>query len=144
MSVGLLALLAAALFAGAALYISVGEQPARLALPESAMLAQWKPAYKRGTAMQFPLAVAGGLLGLLAWWRLGGPLWLLGAGLILANVPVTFLAIMPVNDRLMATEPDRAGSETRTLILRWGRLHAIRTGLGLAASLAFLVACLGA
>jgi hypothetical protein len=47
MLAGQLALIVAALFAGAAVYVSVAEQPAR------------KPAYKHGTAMQAPLAIIG-------------------------------------------------------------------------------------
>jgi hypothetical protein len=142
MPFGQLALLAAAVFAGAALYISLVEQPARLGLDHRSLLTEWKPAYKRGTAMQAPLAIAGFLLGLAAWWRTGHAGWALGAALMVANWPYTFLVIMPTNDRLMAMEPAAAGPEGRALIERWGSLHAVRTGFGLAACLAFLWASL--
>jgi hypothetical protein len=142
MLTGQLALITAALFAGAALYINVAEQPARLGLDDRALLAEWKPAYKRGTLMQAPLAIAGFLLGLLAWWQSGDPLWAIGGLLMLANWPVTFFIIMPTNNRLMATEPGSAGPESRAIIERWGSLHAIRTALGFATMLVFLWATL--
>ena len=75
MITGQLALTTAALFAGAALYINVAEQPARLGLNDAALLQEWKPAYKRGTAMQAPLAILGFLLGMAAWWQTGHVGW---------------------------------------------------------------------
>ena len=138
MLAGQLALIAAAIFAGAALYISAVEHPARLGLDDRALLAEWKPAYKRGTAMQAPLAIAGFVLGLAAWWQTGEAAWLLGALLMIANWPVTFFAIMPTNNRLMTIEPAMAGPESRAMIETWGSLHRIRTALGLGASAAFL------
>jgi hypothetical protein len=138
MLAGQLALIVAALFAGAAVYVSVAEQPARLSLDDRALLTQWKPAYKRGTAMQAPLAIIGFLLGLAAWWQTGHLAWLLGAAILIANWPYTLLGIMPTNKILMATEPASADPGSRTLIEKWAALHAGRTALGFAATLIFL------
>ncbi len=140
MLAALLALTIAAVFTGAALYINVAEQPARLHLDDAALLTEWKPAYKRGFAMQAPLAALAFLLGAFAWWQSGAWSFLAGGMLMLANWPWTMLAIMPVNNRLMATDPPAAGDETRSLIGRWNLLHGVRTGLGAAATATFLFA----
>jgi len=134
----LLALIAAALFAGAALYINIAEHPARMRLDDRAALAQWKTSYKHATPMQAGLALVSLLLGLWAWWRTDIDWLLAGALLIGAAIPLTLILILPTNRRLEATTPDAAGPETRTLLERWGRLHGLRTLLGLGAVAAYL------
>jgi len=140
MILGTLALIVAALFAGAALYINRVEQPARLQLDDRALLTQWKPSYELGFAMQAPLAMVGCVLGLGAWWETGDGGWVSGAALMIANWPWTLIVIMPVNNELMAMTPEQAGPRSRALIERWGRLHAVRTLLGAAACGSFLAA----
>jgi Domain of unknown function (DUF1772) len=139
---GLLALIAAAIFGGVALYVNIVEQPARLSLDDRALLGEWKPSYKRGAAMQAPLALVGFLLGMLAWWQTSHGAFLIGAIAIIAPWPWTLLVIKPTNDTLMATSPDQSGPQTRSLIKKWGSVHAVRTVLGALATAAFLWACI--
>jgi len=142
MLAGHLALTVAALFTGAAFYVGFAEQPARLQLDDRAQLAEWKPSYARGFAMQGTLAVVGFVIGVLQWWQSGDRLWLVGALLLLANWPFTLIVIMPTNKALVATPSDAAGARSRELVVKWGRLHAVRTALGAAATLVFLWAAL--
>ena len=88
--------------------------------------------------MQATLAAVSGILGLLTAVLTGEWQWAIGAILILANWPYTLIGIMPTNNRLKATAEDDAGPETRRTLQTWARLHAVRTGLGIAATLAYL------
>jgi hypothetical protein len=137
-----LALITATLFAGAALYINVAEQPARLLLDDRALLTQWKPSYKRGFAMQASLAVVSALLGFFSAWQAQDWRWAVGGVLILANWPYTLIGIMPTNHKLEAIPNEQADAASRALIVTWGGLHAIRTALGCATTAVYLWASL--
>lgn len=138
MLLGHLALVTAALFTGAAFYVNFAEQPARLTLDDRALLAEWKPSYARGFAMQAPLAVLGFLLGAATWWSTGNALWLAGALVLLANWPYTLLVIMPTNNRLNDMPVAAPAPEIRALVEKWGALHAVRTLLGALSTALFL------
>jgi Domain of unknown function (DUF1772) len=143
MLAGLLALTAAALFTGAAFYINFAEQPARMLLDTRALLTQWKPSYKAGFTMQSTLAIVGCVLGLIAAWQTRSLAFVAGALLIVANWPWTVFGIFPVNHKLLAMDPATAGEEARRLLEQWNKLHAVRTGLGALATVAFLAALSG-
>ena len=135
---GIFTLLAAALFAGAAVYVSIAEHPARLSLDDRAALAEWKVSYPRAALMQVTLALVGFVLGVLEWLVTGSHVWLIGALVLVANMPYTLLWIMPINDALKELPVSEAGPASRANLVRWGRLHAVRSLLGVIATALFV------
>src|ERR1051326_7629366 len=135
-----LAILATALFTGAALYVSVVEQPARLTLPIEIAIAEWRPSYRRASVMQASLAVLGTLLGIAAGIMSGGAVWIVAAFMLSAVVPFTLFVMWSTNKRLEDPALDLRSAEARDLLARWGSLHAVRTAISLAALLLMLFA----
>ncbi len=131
---GFVAALCCTLFTGAAIYINLVEHPARMGCDTLTAATVWAPSYRRATVMQATLAIVGCVAGLATWALGGGLAWLAGAVLLGAVVPFTFIVIMPTNHRLLAPGRDLASADTRALLERWGRLHAVRSALSLAAS----------
>jgi uncharacterized membrane protein len=125
-------------FCRAAAYINLVEHPARMACGTRTAVTVWAPSYKRATLMQAPLAMVSFVAGVAAWILSGSLMWLAGAILIGAVVPVTLLVIMPTNKQLLEPERDAASTETKALLERWGRLHAIRSTLSVLASFIYL------
>ena len=138
MLIGPLALITAAAFTGAAIYVTLAEQPARLVLGDDALLRQWQSSYPRAAVMQASLAAVSALLGVAAYWSSADWRWLAGAVLIFANLPYTLLVILPTNKRLQALVSAAADGSTRRSIETWARLHLVRNALGLLATAAYL------
>ena len=135
----LLARLSSGLFAGTSLYINLVEHPARMRVGTHVALAEFAPSYCRATVTQVSLASLGFLGALVAWRLRSDARWLVGGGLLVSVIPFTALAILPTNKQLLdpATANDSALAER--LLNRWGRLHAVRSVLSLAALLLFLL-----
>src|SRR5580658_6577978 len=98
----ILATFACGIFAGAALYVNLVEQPARLSCGVGAAINHWRPGYQRGTAMQASLAVVGSVFAFSSWRIHNDSAWLLGGLLFFAVVPFTLIVIFPTNRRLQS------------------------------------------
>ena len=127
------------LFAGAALYISLVEHPARMANTLAVALAEFRPSYRKAAVMQASLAVAGAVAAIGAYF-LGRGISTLVAGIVLGTVvPFTLIIVMPVNRQLLDETRTAQTLDTDVLLKKWGRLHNIRTVASLLA-LAILAA----
>jgi hypothetical protein len=121
------ALVCAGLFAGAALYITLVEHPARHECGTPLGLSEFRPSYRRAAVMQASLAVVGTLSSLVAFALGRGPMVLV-AGLLFGTViPFTLIVILPTNKRLLDPGLAADSAEAAALLSRWGRLHAVRT-----------------
>jgi hypothetical protein len=140
----IIATLAATLFAGAALYINVAEHPSRMILETRVAVLQWAPSYKRATLLQAPLAMLSFVSGTAAW-LLGADVgWFVAACCIGIVVPFTLVVVMPTNRQLLDPGRALAPAETRSLLQKWNKLHAVRTALSLAASIIYVCLLHGA
>ena len=134
----IVAVLAAGLFTGAAVYVTLVEHPARLECGPAVALTEFGPSYRRGTVMQASLAVIGGLAGVAAWLSGDGRGWLIGGLLLVSVVPYTLLAILPTNRELLSAASGTDAPRGMHLLRRWGRLHTLRWVLSGAAFLLFV------
>ena len=135
----LLARLLSGLFAGASLYINLVEHPARMQAGTHVALAEFAPSYRRATVTQVSLASLGFLSSLVAWRLRSDARWLVGGGLLVSVIPFTALAILPTNKQLLDPSTANDADLAERLLSRWGRLHAVRSVLSLAALLLFLL-----
>ena len=133
-----IATLSTTLFAGASIYINFVEHPARMGCDTKTAATVWAPSYKRATVMQASLAIIGCLSGIAVGLLGGGIMWLVGALFIGLVVPFTFIAIMPTNKQLLMPGRDLASNETRALLEKWNKLHAVRSVLSFIASIVYI------
>jgi hypothetical protein len=134
------AVLAALIFTGPALYVNLAEHPARMECGTLLAATEFGPSYRRAAVMQVILALAATAGGGGAWFMGAPRAWLVGAVIIFAVVPFTLIAILPTNKKLLDPALDRSSLAAHLLLVHWGRLHAVRSVLSLLASLIFLSA----
>jgi len=137
MSPGSLALVLAAAFSGAALYVNLVEQPARLALEDQAMLNEWTPSDRRGVALMAGLSLLSAALGLVAYFASQDVRWAIGALIVILAWPYTFFAMAPLNNQILTLAPRDIGA-ARALVRQWGQLEYGQTAIGLAACAVYL------
>ena len=138
MVIGSLALAAAGALVGAAAYVNTVEQPARLALDDEALVKEWEPSDHRGFVVLAALALLSALFGFIAYRELDDVRWVLGALVVLASWPYTYVAIVPLNNRILALIEGGALHEARSVIKLWGLLELGQIGIGLAAVLIYV------
>ena len=97
MAFELIALLCTGLFAGAAIYVTLVEHPARVGCGPVLAIAEFRPSYRRGALMQAGLASIGCVTAVAAFTQgRGAPV--LVAGLLLgAAILFTLIVILPTN-----------------------------------------------
>jgi hypothetical protein len=137
MSPGLIALTLAAAFTGAALYINLVEQPARMALDDSALLSEWRPSDHRGVALLAALSLIAALAAFAMYFESHDTTWAIGAVCIMLSWPYTFFAIVPMNNRILAVAAGEQAA-ARSLVQTWGMLQYGMTAIGAAACAIFL------
>ncbi|WP_294540526.1 DUF1772 domain-containing protein [uncultured Rhodoblastus sp.] len=134
---GLLALVFSSAFAGAALYLNLVEQPARLALDDSSMMREWAPSDRRGFALIGGLALLSALAALAAFAQGSDIRWLVGALIALATWPYSFFIVVPLNNRLLAASPGQPAADSREIVTFWGLLEWGLFAIGVASSSVF-------
>jgi Domain of unknown function (DUF1772) len=132
----MLATVCAGAFAGAAIYISAVEHPARMSCGTELAVREFAPSYERATVMQASLAVVGCITGLVSAWMMADPWIAVGAMCLGAVVPFTLVVILPTNKLLLDPSLDPRSRKAADLLDRWARLHMTRSVMS---SVAFVV-----
>jgi uncharacterized membrane protein len=133
-----LAVFCCSLFAGAALYITFVEHPAKMECGTEVAATEFPPSYRRAAVMQASLAMLGFLCSIIAWLMDANVSWLVGGMVLLSVVLYTLIVILPTNQELLDPSLDKRSDKTTRLLSRWGRLHTVRTALSVLALMIFL------
>lgn len=139
----LVATFCAGTFFGAALFISIAQNPAALEAGAGVGGRFFPPMYRRAAPMQVALAVTGTLAGCSSWLLGSTVLWLFGGLLLGSVIPVTLFFIKPVNDRLLDSSRDPDGPDTADLLSKWGARHWLRSVFSGISFVLFLLAYAG-
>ena len=134
-----IATLSAGLFAGAAIYLNLVEHPARMECGTELAVTEFAPSYRRATVMQVALATVGFLSAAAVWLMVASLWWLIGGVILIAVIPFTLIVIFPTNKKLLDSSLDKSSELASELLIRWGRLHVVRSILSLISFLIFII-----
>jgi hypothetical protein len=123
------ALLSAGLFTGGALYVSLVEHPARMALELGTAVQQFRSSYRRAAPWQAAMAILCAVCGVVASLAGASRAWGIGGLMVGVAVPFTLIVIMPINKRLLTAEAAEAARVSRA-----NELLRIRARLALEAA----------
>jgi hypothetical protein len=135
------AILTSGLYAGASWYLTFVELPALFSGPAEPALTHWAHGVRR-TPRYAGAALIGAAAGLIAGHAAISSPWSWGAAAMLSVLPFTSIAILPLQRRLLEQWRDEGMARSLIRLRTWGRLHAVRTALGLLANILFLWAAL--
>ncbi len=126
------------IFSGAAIYITLVAHPARLECGPPLAVTEFAASYRRH--MVLPALAFLGFLSAAATWLMGSSAWWLVGGIILViNIPFSLIKILPINKQLLNPALDKDSPYTVQLLIQWGKLHRVRSLLGLISFLIFLL-----
>ncbi len=134
---GSIALVFAAAFAGAAVYVNWVEQPARLALDGEALLSEWTPSDRRGVALLAGFALAAAVAGFLAYFESEDVRWVFGALIIISSWPYAFFVMAPLNNQILSLRGHDVAA-ARALVRQWGMVELGFAAIGVLAVAMFL------
>jgi len=81
-----------------------------------------------------------GFLSAVAAWLMGGSVWwLVGGVFLVAVIPYTLIVALPTNNRLLDPTIDKNPDLARRLLIRWGRVHTVRSVMSLATFVVFMM-----
>jgi uncharacterized membrane protein len=87
-----------------------------------------------------PLLAGVGFFSAVAAWLMGaGAWWLVGGILLVAVIPYTLIMVFPTNNKLLDPAIDKDPDLARRLLIRWGRLHTVRSVMSVATFLVFIL-----
>lgn len=135
----LIATCSGGIFAGAAIYVSLVEHPARLECGQALAVTEFAPSYHRAARMQASLAFLGFLSAVATCWMDSSLWWLVGGLILGANIPFTLIVVFPINKQLLNPALDKSSPQALQLLGQWGKLHRVRSLLGLISFLLFLL-----
>ena len=114
------------------------EHPARLALSDESLLKEWEGSDHSGFILLAGLSLLSAIFGFVTFREHDDLRWLFGALAVLASWPYTYLAIVPLNNRILAYISADAAHDARKVIDLWGKLELGQTAIGLAATLIYI------